>query len=51
MSPGVGNKSDVLTHEIAYGVAGNLLHLEGRAGLMPRCPTGIAVRGFPLTSA
>ena len=32
-------------------IAGNLLHLEGRPGLMPRYSPGMGVRGFPLTSA
>lgn len=50
MPPGVGNKSDVLAHEIARH-SGELLCLEGRPGLMPRYPSGMAVRGFPLSSA
>ena len=32
-------------------IAGNLLHLEGRPGLMPRYSPGMGVRGFQLTSA
>ena len=49
--PGAGEKSLVLTYEILPCIAGNLLHLEGRPGLMPRYSPGMGVRGFPLTSA
>ena len=48
--PGWGEKSDVLMDEIApHG--GNLHHLEGRPGLIPRFPPGMGVGGFPLTTA
>ena len=54
IAPGAGNKSDVLTYEIAPHIAGNLLRfIEGRPGLMPRYSPGAegCMRGFPLTSA
>ena len=38
-------------HKKLPRIAGNLLHLVGRPGLMPRYSLGMGVRGFPLTSA
>ena len=40
----------LLMHRIAP-IEGNLLHLEGMYGLMPRFSPGMGVRGFPLISA
>ena len=38
-------------HKKLPRIAGNLLHLVGTPGLMPRYSPGMGVRGFPLTSA
>ena len=47
---GVGEERLLLDVQGCH-VGGNLLHLEGRPGLLPHYSLGMRLRGFPLTSA